>query len=313
MAISTYAELQTAVANWLDRDDLTARIPEFITLAEAKIRRVARVEYGFTAVSTDDTILATAPDIYLYGALLEATPYLEHDERIRVWQQKFEEALAEHNQYVRRATANVPITNATTLYAAVDNWLGRDDLTARVPDFVVLAEAEMRRELRAVVVRDTIQLATEEVDLGATVSQLRSIVLQTGTPSQDKPLRIVTPEQLAERRAELTEAGRPKYASIVNGKLVLVPAPDDTYDADIIYFAAVDPLATTATNAILSAHPDVYLFGALSMAALYLPDEPRGAMWSQRFSTAIAQINTARQRAEYGASLRPARLPVVLG
>lgn len=34
MAISNYTELQTAVANWLDRDDLSARIPEFIGLCE---------------------------------------------------------------------------------------------------------------------------------------------------------------------------------------------------------------------------------------------------------------------------------------
>ena len=39
MAIGTYAELQTAVANWLGRDDLTARIPEFIDLAEARLSR----------------------------------------------------------------------------------------------------------------------------------------------------------------------------------------------------------------------------------------------------------------------------------
>ena len=43
MAIGTYAELQTAVANWLDRDDLTARIPEFITLAEARFNRLLRL------------------------------------------------------------------------------------------------------------------------------------------------------------------------------------------------------------------------------------------------------------------------------
>ena len=43
MAIGTYSELQTAVANWLDRSDLSSRIPEFITLSEARINRLLRV------------------------------------------------------------------------------------------------------------------------------------------------------------------------------------------------------------------------------------------------------------------------------
>ena len=43
MAISNYTELQTAVANWLDRDDLTARIPEFISLTEARFNRILRI------------------------------------------------------------------------------------------------------------------------------------------------------------------------------------------------------------------------------------------------------------------------------
>lgn len=37
MAITTYAELQTAVANWLHRSDLTTIVPTFIDLAEARI------------------------------------------------------------------------------------------------------------------------------------------------------------------------------------------------------------------------------------------------------------------------------------
>ena len=39
MAISTYSELLTAAANWLARSDLTSRIPEFVTLAQARINR----------------------------------------------------------------------------------------------------------------------------------------------------------------------------------------------------------------------------------------------------------------------------------
>jgi hypothetical protein len=60
VSISTYTELQTAVANWLARDDLTARIPEFIALAEAKFNRVLlhpRMETRVTL--TVDTNLAS--------------------------------------------------------------------------------------------------------------------------------------------------------------------------------------------------------------------------------------------------------------
>lgn len=39
MALETYADLQTAVAKWLNRKDLTAQIPDFIRLAEVEMNR----------------------------------------------------------------------------------------------------------------------------------------------------------------------------------------------------------------------------------------------------------------------------------
>ena len=51
MAINTYSTLQTAVANWLDRNDLTDRIPEFISLAEATFNRTLRLRAMETTVS----------------------------------------------------------------------------------------------------------------------------------------------------------------------------------------------------------------------------------------------------------------------
>ena len=57
MAIGTYAELQTAVANWLDRGDLTERVKEFIDLAEARMNRVLRLQL---MVSIDTTTLGGA-------------------------------------------------------------------------------------------------------------------------------------------------------------------------------------------------------------------------------------------------------------
>lgn len=43
MAISTYGELKTAVASWLARTDLTATIPDLISLAEEDIKNDVRV------------------------------------------------------------------------------------------------------------------------------------------------------------------------------------------------------------------------------------------------------------------------------
>ena len=42
MAITTYSELLTAIANWLNRDDLTSVIPDFISLTEADMDRKIR-------------------------------------------------------------------------------------------------------------------------------------------------------------------------------------------------------------------------------------------------------------------------------
>ena len=68
MAISTYAELKTAVANWLDRDDLTDIIPDFIVLAETRHKRdfkIRRMETRVTANTIADTEYYTLPDDYI--------------------------------------------------------------------------------------------------------------------------------------------------------------------------------------------------------------------------------------------------------
>ena len=51
MALATYADLQTQVANWLHRSDLTTYIPDFITLFEAAAARRMKVRAQQTTVS----------------------------------------------------------------------------------------------------------------------------------------------------------------------------------------------------------------------------------------------------------------------
>lgn len=68
MAISTYAQLKTSIASWLDRTDLTDKIPEFIALAESRHRRdfkIRRMETRVTASTIINTEYYTLPENYV--------------------------------------------------------------------------------------------------------------------------------------------------------------------------------------------------------------------------------------------------------
>ena len=59
MALATYSDLQTAVGTWLNRQDMAAQIPDFITLGEAannRRLRVLQMEARDTGASADGTI-----------------------------------------------------------------------------------------------------------------------------------------------------------------------------------------------------------------------------------------------------------------
>lgn len=51
MAIGTYSELRSAVAGWLNREDLTSRIFEFVSLAHSDINRKLRTQEMVTLLS----------------------------------------------------------------------------------------------------------------------------------------------------------------------------------------------------------------------------------------------------------------------
>jgi hypothetical protein len=52
MSLATYSDLQTSIANYLARSDLTSQIPDFITLAENRLRRELRVRQMLKSVTT---------------------------------------------------------------------------------------------------------------------------------------------------------------------------------------------------------------------------------------------------------------------
>jgi len=77
MALDTYTNLKTEVADWLNRQDLTSKIPTFITLLEAQVERVLRVRQMETRsyATLSGQFLALPPDfLALKGVQLNSDP-----------------------------------------------------------------------------------------------------------------------------------------------------------------------------------------------------------------------------------------------
>lgn len=61
------------------------------------IEMVYRKNIPALASNSTNWLLTLAPDLYLYGTLLEASPYLKNDERIQVWGLGYKTALDDLN------------------------------------------------------------------------------------------------------------------------------------------------------------------------------------------------------------------------
>jgi hypothetical protein len=77
MSISTYAELQTAVTNWLKRADLGSIIPDLIMLGEKRIFREIRVrsmETSLNSTIASGVIAVPADYLDLKSAYIDGAP-----------------------------------------------------------------------------------------------------------------------------------------------------------------------------------------------------------------------------------------------
>lgn len=107
MSISSYSELQTAVADWIHEDSLTTIIPDFIALAEKRIEREVRCSHNESALSVAMVSgVATLPTDYLElkYAYLDLTP-------VRVLERTTPRKIYE--RYPNRSTTGIPHLIAT--------------------------------------------------------------------------------------------------------------------------------------------------------------------------------------------------------
>ena len=79
------------------------------------IEMVYRQNVPALATNSTNWLLTLAPDIYLYGALLESAPYMKEDERIQVWAAGLSTALDGLNSLGMTSTFNSgPMAMRTT-------------------------------------------------------------------------------------------------------------------------------------------------------------------------------------------------------
>lgn len=202
------------------------------------------------------------------------------------------------------------ITNYTELQTAVGNWLGRGDLTSRLPEFIALAEPKIRRRLRAAVKRSTPSATIGQlfITLASDVKEVRSLATSA---NPIYTLRQVDPGQLA--RLSRTGTGRPVAYAVLDGKLYFDVTPDAAYAYVMTYLEAITPLSGGApTNSVLTNSPDLYLYGTLAEAEPYLEHDERVPLWKEAFEAALTEENIYRESQELGASPEMA-LPVTFG
>ncbi len=70
------------------------------------IEMVYRKNIPALASNSTNWLLTLAPDVYLYGMLLESAPYIKEDERIQVWATGFAQAVESLNRLSLNAQYN---------------------------------------------------------------------------------------------------------------------------------------------------------------------------------------------------------------
>ena len=178
------------------------------------------------------------------------------------------------------------------LQTSVANFLHRSDLTSVIPDLITLAETNINGDLDARL-QDTktsvsTVASTDYITLPTDLINIRHVSVETDPVYT---LIYMTPDQF-EKSYPTTATGIPNNYTVIGDKMYLGPTPDAVYGVDIIYKAKVPALSiTNTTNYILTNYPNVYLYGALSEAAVYIKDTAIIQLVQAKYNEAIQSVN----------------------
>jgi hypothetical protein len=191
-------------------------------------------------------------------------------------------------------------TNYTALQASVASYLGRNDLSAVIPDFISFAETRLSRDLRTRLMLKTATAPTVAADarvaLPTDFLEIRDLFVQ-GNPRM--PVTYLSPSAFT-RDARADESGLPVFYTVLAQEFQFAPQPDTVYTLEILYYAKPPVLSSSvASNVFLANYPDALLYGALIEAEPYLINDVRSQTWATLYDRAIRNISDADQGGEY--------------
>jgi hypothetical protein len=191
----------------------------------------------------------------------------------------------------------------------IANYLNRSDLTTEIDIFIDNTEAELNRRLR---VADQIKRATATADaqyLSLPSDWLEAVNVEI-TSNDFRPLMQMSIESLdVYRKANNNITGQPIYYALVDNTMELAPTPDSEYTLQLTYFSKIDALSDSNTsNFVLASHPDIYLYGSLKHASVFLMEDERAPLFNAQFEKSLEEIRLQQERAEFAkGSLIPRR------
>lgn len=195
------------------------------------------------------------------------------------------------------------ISTYAELQDAVTVWLNKPDVDQTVTTLISLAEADINRKLRHWKMQKR-----SVAEINSQYSAVPSDWLQTvrfyTTDGGTQPMDLISQAELIDRKAaNYNTAGRPEFYAVTGGQFEFYPVPDDTYNAELVFFAEVPALSDANTsNWLLTDAPDVYLYGTLVHSAPFLGEDARLATWTALYKAALDGLNATSETARYSGS-----------
>jgi hypothetical protein len=195
----------------------------------------------------------------------------------------------------------VPV-NYTELQTEIADYLARDDLTSKIPNFIKYAEVKMNNDLR---IREMIS-----TDVITTSTVNKYVALPTGfleliTLNDDlgEPLQEVNYEELLDLQYG-SDSARPCFFTISH-RIDFDRVDSSAKSFPIRFYKRLD-LITDTTNEVLTNYPQLYTYGSLVQAAPYIRDQEQLQTWKMFYEEAVkesnsrAVIHNKKLRTEFG-------------